>query len=314
LRLLNTITWMHSPRSSLAFITIGKPVTKPVTWWAAPVDIYNISNGNDLVDYPVKIELTPSWDGWGLDDFSRVTMYFTDIGGNPLYSWIEIWDYASKHAVVWVKLPLIRGYSIERIYMFYSATGRNPYPEYSDPGKVFSFADAFNSFTWNISKYNDNSLGDVGTAYADSSTYISPPASLYIKSYASCGEPPFDGLGIVVSKPASLPSGSYRLSFWLRLKGTYYRYTQGSGVLNLRIGGNTVYTYTLSLGAYESKTVDWFMVERDITIGNNPLIEFDLYSGDCVHTEVWVDDFIIRKYTSPEPTPVVYPSILYTPP
>ncbi|RLG74529.1 MAG: hypothetical protein DRO14_05625, partial [Thermoprotei archaeon] len=117
-------------------------------WSQAPsgatyaVDITEQS-GNDLTDYPVRIDLDPSWDGWDLNP-QKDSIYFTDEGGNPLYYWVEEFDTANKKAILWVKVPSIPANGTVRMYMHVSPS--NPYLSYRDPKQVFDFFDDFDTF------------------------------------------------------------------------------------------------------------------------------------------------------------------------
>ena len=73
-----------------------------------PITITNNVN-RTLTDYQVKIVLdSQNFDGWGLlasTDGSDI--YFLDESDNPIFFWIEEFDYIAKHAVIWVRVPII---------------------------------------------------------------------------------------------------------------------------------------------------------------------------------------------------------------
>jgi len=121
-----------------------------------PIDVKE-NSGNNLTDYQIMIQLTSSWDGWSLVASDGSDIYFIDSSGNPLYFWIEKWDYTNKNAIIWVKIPSIPANGIVRIYMCYG--GVNPYSSYRDGTKTFNFFDDFSSLSSNWvlgSWYNPN--------------------------------------------------------------------------------------------------------------------------------------------------------------
>jgi len=105
-----------------------------------PIDIKE-NSGNNLSNYAIMIQLSSSWDGWKYVKSDGSDIYFTDANGNPLYFWIDTWDYTNKNAIIWVKVPSIPANSTVRIYMYYG--GANPYSSYRNPSKVFVFYDDF---------------------------------------------------------------------------------------------------------------------------------------------------------------------------
>jgi len=105
-----------------------------------PIDIKE-NSGNNLTNYQVMIQLTSSWDGWPRVSSDGSDIYFTDASGNPLYFWIEMFDYTNKNAIIWVKIPSIPANSTVRIYLHYSGT--NPYSSYRNGDNVFIFFDDF---------------------------------------------------------------------------------------------------------------------------------------------------------------------------
>jgi len=105
-----------------------------------PIDVKE-NSGNNLTNYQVMIQLTSSWDGWSRVSSDGSDVYFTDSSGNPLYFWIESWDYTNKNAIIWVKIPSLPANSTVRIYLHYAGT--NPYASYRNGDNVFIFFDDF---------------------------------------------------------------------------------------------------------------------------------------------------------------------------
>jgi len=88
--------------------------------------------GVDLINYPLKIVLTNNnFTDWNYLSSDGSDIYFTDLNGNPLYYWIESFDYNNKIVVIWVKISfLLSANSITEIFMWYGGT--NPYTDYRD--------------------------------------------------------------------------------------------------------------------------------------------------------------------------------------
>jgi len=98
--------------------------------------------GIDLVNYPLRIVITSSnFTDWSSLRTDGSDIYFTDINGNPLYYWIESFDYNNQIAILWVKIPSLSAGSTMYIYMWYGGT--NPYSAYRGMTKV---ATLFTSF------------------------------------------------------------------------------------------------------------------------------------------------------------------------
>ncbi len=115
-------------------------------------------SGHDLINYVVNVTLTPSWSGWDYVLSNGSDIFFVDSSGNPLYYWIEEFNYSGREATIWVKVPYIPASSNTTIYMFYGYTetlGRNPYLSYDDPRKTFIFFDDMESW----SGWHNYSLG-----------------------------------------------------------------------------------------------------------------------------------------------------------
>jgi len=102
-----------------------------------PIDVKE-NSGNNLTDYQVLVQLTSSWDGWNYVMSDGSDIYFLDANYNPLYFWIEDFNYSNKFARIWVKVPSIPANSVVRIYMCYGVQ-QNPYSSYRSASKVWDF-------------------------------------------------------------------------------------------------------------------------------------------------------------------------------
>ena len=138
--------------------------------YRVPITIAEQS-GNSLTDYAVKITLDSSWGGWSYVSSDGSDIFFTDDQENPLYFWIEQWDYANKHAVIWVKVPSIPANGTVTVYMWFGGT--NPYNSYHDPEQVFMFFDDFDKGILDTEKWVEFDSG--GTyEFTDSCIYLKP--------------------------------------------------------------------------------------------------------------------------------------------
>ncbi len=139
-------------------------------------------SGESLRNYVVNVTLTPSWSGWGYVLPNGSDIFFADSRGNPLYFWIERFDYGSRVGTIWVKVPYIPANSNVTIYMFYGYSrtlGRNPYGSYMNPYRTFIFFDSFEGrfewVNWSLGiVYRINSLSHDGTYSLEKDVYCDP--------------------------------------------------------------------------------------------------------------------------------------------
>ena len=100
--------------------------------------------GLDLYNYSVLVVLsTSNWPYWQYFSVNGSDIYFTDVGGRPLYYWVEVFNKTQRYARIWVKVPYIPAYGAVEINMHYG--GPNPYPDYNDPRKVFMVYEDFSN-------------------------------------------------------------------------------------------------------------------------------------------------------------------------
>jgi len=135
---------IYVPNIAKAYV-LGMPMG-----YATPIAITEIS-GKNLTNYAVGIPLTSTWDGWSIVKPNGSDIYFLDENLNPLYFWIENFDYTNNKALVWVRIPFLPANSTVKIYLVYGAG--NPYITFNNPKNVFLFFDDFIKFdtsVWNI--------------------------------------------------------------------------------------------------------------------------------------------------------------------
>jgi RHS repeat-associated protein len=101
--------------------------------------IINENSGKTLTDYQIMVDLR----GADFPDKAKTDgadIRFYDAEGEELSYWIEEYDYAGKHAKIWVKVPGIPANGETRIMMYY---GDEEAGTVSDGDKVFAFFDDF---------------------------------------------------------------------------------------------------------------------------------------------------------------------------
>ena len=118
-----------------------------IKWkFSRPIQFNTSQNGanvkEDVKDFPVAVALDAKRFDFAQAKRDGSDVYFSsEPEGAPLPHHVEMWDADSKTALVWVKVPTVKGNSSDqRIFMHWgnpdaSATG--------DPAKVFSTADGF---------------------------------------------------------------------------------------------------------------------------------------------------------------------------
>ncbi|MCD6148927.1 DUF2341 domain-containing protein [bacterium] len=291
-------------------------------------------SGNDLTDYPVRIDLDPSWDGWDLNP-SKDSIYFTDEEGNPLYYWIEKFDTENKVATIWVKVPSISANGTVRVYMHVSPS--NPYLTYRDPAQVFDFFDDFDTFdtaVWTepgVSDYggytveNSNLVLYIGTrnklkpsvdvnSTFTQSTYSLNNRAIRFKMKAmkvdEGDEHAWFNNGAGFSNTQNQAQGSQRV--WGRNDQRAHAVTDASGLVYGEGSWNG------SLTDYEVREVR--LTGSQIKYVHNDVVKYtesavaqaDMYLyiligcgdgyGNDAYAELYIDFILIRKYVDPEPT------------
>lgn len=78
------------------------------------------NTGTDLVNYTVKIVLdNTNFDFASANPDGSDIRFLAPDKVTPLNYWIQEWDPAAGHAIIWVKVPLLRGGETTTIYMLY---------------------------------------------------------------------------------------------------------------------------------------------------------------------------------------------------
>ncbi len=114
-----------------------------VEGWPCRVQITVTNNAAvDLTDYQVMVILdSNNFQGWPYLQSDGSDIRFTDSDGSTIIPhWIEVFNYAGRYAVIWVKVPRIPASGSTTIYMYYGNQGAS---STSDGRAVFEFFDDF---------------------------------------------------------------------------------------------------------------------------------------------------------------------------
>ena len=111
------------------------------------------NSGKTLVDFQVLVELSGT--NFLLEAKpDGVDIRFADENSKELTYWIEEWDYSSKKAIIWVKVPRIPANGETKLLMYYN----NPSAiEVSNGEETFDFFDDFDGIGIDESKWHINS-------------------------------------------------------------------------------------------------------------------------------------------------------------
>ena len=325
----------------LVFLSVvNTPQTKADSWWnydwqyRLSVTIDN--TGGPLTDYQVKVTLDLSFD-YSKAKTNGEDIRFIDSNNNVLNYWIEKWN-VSGDSIIWVKISSIPGASTEDIYMYYG----NPSASSASNGtSTFEFFDDFSTNTsdnYDMVKWVDihgTPASGFDTPQYDAvnermtfDTGDNIQADMYPKNFT------IDNFLIRVDFWADLnypTNATMALVGRLQNPGTssthYYldfshgNYDSPGITIDSWINGersNGIYSepsdyywefnniHTVRYAIYENTHRFWWNKEADQTP--------DIIATDNTHLDAgrvgfapaqvrgWVDDFIVRKYTHPEPT------------
>jgi len=314
LELLRTLSFDSRVKRSIG---IAKSLTSSfsVATGAGKNVIITNNVSEDLTDYSILIELTSeNFDDWDKVSEDGSDIYFTDLSGNPLYYWIEEFDKAGQHALIWVKIPLIPANESVTIKLMYGQT--NPYTDYRSGDNTFLF---FDDFLSDLSKWS----GDT-TYFSISNSILTTTASeraIYSK---------VDVTGdIAIESKVKINSGG-RAHIAGRLQPPYgfrdlcyilnFRYPNSD--IRLYRGGSPVIIldtapynhsevwrrarlFLIGNGADNIQKADFdgskVLQGSDTSIGNTGRVRLGsnvLATGG----QVWWDWIFARKYVEPEPT------------
>ena len=295
----------------------------------AHITVDNTGNPNTLTDYQIKIDVAYSSDM--KPDFDDLR--FTDSDGtSELSYWIQ--DHiTSTSATVWVKVPTITGSSTKTIYMYYE----NPSASSASNGEnTFLFFDDFSGTTLDTEKW-ETLCGGSGTAtIVDDKLRLDSPTGSYlndfneakVKTKMEFGDVSlefkwqmitwvlWDNNNFGTDLRASDDSLNYA-----GLSRTYHPFYGDRLFDSIMVNGvsnpATLFYIDSMEGKYKiirysgtAPSSNIFVYYNDSLMGscadgftnNSKLTIHAMGSFTCPATTVDIDDVIIRKYTSSEPT------------
>lgn len=94
-----------------------------------------------LTDYQIKVVLNQNNFSFAISHPNGLDLHFTDVSGNSLPHWVELYDSSGQSAVVWVKIPSIPALEKTTIYLFYGS----PSSVSADGNATFDLFDDFNT-------------------------------------------------------------------------------------------------------------------------------------------------------------------------
>ncbi|RLB79797.1 MAG: hypothetical protein DRH17_13160 [Deltaproteobacteria bacterium] len=327
---------------SLAKLVYFQPAAR------TPVKITEQS-GVDLLNYQVRIILDSAWDGWDIVKPDGSDIFFLDEQGNPIYYWIEVFDYANRSAVLWVKIPLLPANDTKTIYMHFG--GINPYKAYRDPENVFDLFDDFLGTALDTNKWNSNTGGGATLSVQNGLLMIHTSTTTYsgawiwskklfdipfiveakaIRHNAYSGGERGTGIMLVYSDWDGTSFDPYYYYPTRVILATIHRYTY-YGRYNMIydfVSGNHAYgSYSDNLGKWcliraiilsdrQRAQFDFNLdgsIEDDLEIANTPAVSsFYVGVGAADYrtdSDAQIDWIRVRKYASVEPLVEIQPSV-----
>jgi hypothetical protein len=311
------------------------------TWlYRRPITIDNTQNPNSLTDYQVAINLT--YDSDMVSDFSdvRFTWYNSTSGTEieipyclgrdcPIFPMAESSDISlatvnGQYTGVVVKVPYIpaNGYSI--IYVYYGNT--TPVSSESNPKNVWDFYDDFNDNYFNTTEWATMTL-------VEDASIIETDG--YLKIYKRIFPYPKKNFTypIIIWENVMIDTDTYYVIAMTRHNGTMCaNWASCYGIFNLRRQAGNAQEYkfntpealeqTLAFTSLQQSVGVWYrIVHRDgrgiytnrYYMGSTLLYEVtnatifgDYISPGAAHetdvSNLYVDNFTVRKFTDPEPT------------
>ncbi len=142
-------TFKAGDKYMIALITEDGKVFKRDALLRDYVSILKVRNNvpEELRDYQVLVRLNRTWVGWGYVNPQGNDIYFTDVSGEPLHYWVQRFNYLSRRALIWVKVPRIPPLGEVVILLHYG--GSNPYkPYYGSPYGTFYVFVNLSQYVW----------------------------------------------------------------------------------------------------------------------------------------------------------------------
>jgi len=122
-------------------------------------------SGNDLVDYPIKVEITDPGFFEECPDQKYIECYFQD--GSWIPHFTELFDPANNKAVIWVKVPQIPANGTVKVFIKVNPSRTE---DLSNGEAVFEFFDDFEGTELDTSKWSIN--GNPSFTFLDGIMYM----------------------------------------------------------------------------------------------------------------------------------------------
>ena len=295
------------------------------------------NSGETLTNFQVLVELNPSnFPAKAKSDGSDLR--FEDASGKELSYWIEDWNAGAKKPKIWIKVPNIPANGETTIKMHY---GNPSASAVSDGGKVFEFFDDFSTDTsskytienifqeggylnWDSSKKRlklTTSWYEGGTAGWNAFYYnerkFKKDISVESKITLLDGGIDMNDNGICFNIMSRyIPGGSHGqqrtgIMAGLETRNSDWRDSPESAVIKKSQDGILAHRgYSYSIGDTYKFRLNCFRSNSDFYINDDLVLSKESsevlnngYVGWLTYaSNVAVDDFKVRKYTSPEPT------------
>jgi predicted MPP superfamily phosphohydrolase len=288
--------------------------------WKYFKDITITNNGAALADYQVLINLTGNtFPTEALKNGEDIR--FTDDNGNELSYWIENWDYSSKKAIIWVKVPTIQIGTTLR--MFYG----NPNAASASNGSAaFEFFDDFSGTALDNNKWNINNnptvnvangivtiTGDGAYEYIKSKTSWSGSVALRTRQMTYNQYPPYPVPGEFGFGYYSWPPSSNCVAHVFATSSQYY--VANENYSNRNVGGRVNLDYvwhTWDIMWHSSGTKLFKDGVTEATLsGSIPAsslnVSFGIFYDARFPNKQDVDWVLVRKYNDREPTVIISP-------
>ena len=272
------------------------------------------NSGKTLIDFQVRVELS----GTNFPIEAKpdgIDIRFADENSKELTYWIELWDYSSNKAIIWVKVPRIPANGETKLLMYYN----NPSAiEVSNGKATFNFFDDFDGTEIDESKWHIN-YGK--PSVSDSVLSLNGDCIVSEKVEAFGYDYIFESFS-KVSDTGNLPRSLLRSTNDYNILDANDRFEFGSwettdnmllvtlvdGIFHSNINNEKFPNSFEVLGmTRSSEKIETFrQYNPKITVTKNipnDQLYLQLYSwGGEIHYIDWVR---VRKYTSPEPTVII---------
>ncbi|MDD3190180.1 MAG: DUF2341 domain-containing protein [Candidatus Pacebacteria bacterium] len=265
------------------------------------------NSGSNLIDYQILVSLdTQSLISSGKMRSDCGDVRFIDSTlSNELSYWIESGCNTSS-TKIWVKVLSLAASSNSTVYTYY---GNSAATSASSGSGTFVMYDGFDSNSgWSVARNLDitctsdwdkrgyiigSGIYSTGSSSAPLSEDIHGRSGGALVIYANCGD------DYAVSKNIGVSGSSYKVTFYYSTPHpVYYHDINPTSQAHYYYGFGGSYTEMPNTGSYYNWT------RREIA-PTSPTIQFRAYDGDGVEVNsvrTYVDDLLVRKYVSNEPS------------